>query len=157
MKSKSNIQLELSASERKQLRANKVKKADILDFAYDELEIILGVSEKRAKEIYALADFQQIPSIGIKFARDLIFLGYYKIEDLKGKNGAELTNEYEKLKGFSTDPCVEDQFRLAVDFAENRNFSKNWWDFTGERKEFRNEFGYPNDRPKKKWTEEYCR
>ncbi|MFS4466196.1 helix-hairpin-helix domain-containing protein [Maribacter sp. 2210JD10-5] len=153
MKSKSNIQLELSDRERKKLRSNKIKKTDILEFAPDELQELLNVPKKRAKEIYALADFQQIPPIGIKFAKDLIYLGYHKVEELKGKSGAKLTDEYEKKKGFHTDPCVEDQFRLAVDFAESRNFSKNWWDFTNERKKYRKEFGYPKDRPKKKWTE----
>lgn len=154
MKSKSNIKLDLSDRERMNLRKNKVKKSTILEFTSDELEELLCVSEKRAKEIYALADFQQIPSIGIEFAKDLIFLGYYSIEELKGKNGAELTNEYEKMKGFNTDPCVEDQFRLAVDFAQNRDFTKNWWDFTEERKKYRIEYGYPKDRPKKKRTAE---
>ena len=153
MKSKTNIQLDLSDSERKNLRKNKVKKTDILDFASDELEELLNVSEARAKEIYALADYQQIPSIGIKFAKDLLYLGYHSVEELKGKNGAKLTNEYEKKKGFRTDPCVEDQFRLVVDFSENRDFSKNWCDFTSERKKYRNDNGYPNDRPKKNWTE----
>ncbi len=153
MKSKTNIQLDLSDSERKNLRKNKVKKTDILDFASDELEELLNVSEARAKEIYALADYQQIPSIGIKFAKDLLYLGYHSIEELKGKNGAKLTDEYEKKKGFKTDPCVEDQFRLVVDFSKNRDFSKNWWDFTNERKKYRNDNGYPKDRPKKNWTE----
>ncbi len=153
MKSKTNIQLDLSDSERKNLRKNKVKKTDILDFASDELEELLNVSEARAKEIYALADYQQIPSIGIKFAKDLLYLGYHSIEELKGKNGAKLTDEYEKKKGFKTDPCVEDQFRLVVDFSKNRDFSKNWWDITNERKKYRNDNGYPKDRPKKNWTE----
>lgn len=147
------MQLELSKSERKSLRTNKIKKSTISDFAPDELEKILGVTEARAKEIYALAEFQQIPSIGIKFANDLVFLGYYSVDELRGKNGAKLTNEYERKKGFKTDPCVEDQFRLAVDFAKNRNYSKNWWDFTSERKKFRNEHGYPKDRLIKNWTE----
>ncbi len=145
--------MELSDSERKSMRAHKVKKSEILNYASDELELLLGVSESRAKEIHALADFQQIPSVGIQFAKDLVFLGYYSIEDLKGKNGAELTNNYEKKKGFRTDPCVEDQFRLAVDFALNRNYARNWWDFTSERKKYRSEYGYPLDRPKLNWTE----
>lgn len=135
------------------MRASKVKKSDVLNFASDELELLLGVSESRAKEVHALADFQQIPSIGIQFAKDLVFLGYYSIEELKGKNGAELTNDYEKKKGFKTDPCVEDQFRLVVDFAKNRDYARNWWDFTAERKKYRSEYGYPVDRPKVNWME----
>ncbi|TXE03732.1 helix-hairpin-helix domain-containing protein [Algoriphagus aquimarinus] len=153
MKSSRNIQLELSDSERKSMRAHKVKKSEILNYASDELELLLGVSESRAKEIHALADFQQIPSVGIQFAKDLVFLGYYSIEDLKRKNGAELTNDYEKKKGFRTDPCVEDQFRLAADFAVNRDYAKSWWDFTSERKKYRSKHGYPLDRPKLNWTE----
>ena len=153
MKNKTNIRLELSDSERKNFRKNKIRKSEILDFACDELEVLLNISEERAKEIYALADFQQIPSIGIEFAKDLIFLGYYSIGELKEKRGSDLIDQYEKKKGYKTDPCVEDQFRLAVDFAKNENYSKKWWDFTSERKKYRNEFGYPKDRPQTNWTE----
>lgn len=153
MKSKSNIKLELSETERKNLRKNKIKKSEILEYAADELAVLLNISEVRAKEIYALADFQQIPSIGIEFAKDLIFLGYYSVKELNGKSGAELIDNYEKKKGYKTDPCVEDQFRLAVDFAKNKDYSKNWWDFTNIRKEYRIEIGYPKDRPKTNWTE----
>lgn len=149
MKSKTNIKLELSDIERKNLRKNKIKKSDILEYASDELAVLLNVSDVRAKEIYALADFQQIPTIGIEFAKDLIFLGYYSVEELYGKSGADLTDKYEKKKGFKTDPCVEDQFRLVVDFAKNEDYSKKWWDYTNDRKKYRNEFGYPLDRPKK--------
>jgi Pathogenicity locus len=153
MKSKTNIILDLSDNERTNLRKNKIKKSEILKYAADELADLLNVSDARAKEIYALADFQQIPSIGIEFAKDLIFLGYYSVEELNGKSGAELTDLYEKKKGYQTDPCVEDQFRLAVDFAKNKDYAKKWWDFTNERKQYRNEFGYPKDRPEIKWTE----
>lgn len=153
MKRNSNIKLDLSVAERSGLRKNKIKKSAILDYAPDELELLLNISEARAREIYALTDFQQIPTIGIEFAKDLVFLGYYSIDDLKGKDGAELTDQFEKKKGYKTDPCVEDQFRLVVDFAEKRDYSKKWWDFTNDRKKFRAEFGYPNDRPDTHWTE----
>jgi hypothetical protein len=153
MKSKSNINLELSDNERINLRKNKIKKSDILQYASDELAALLNISEDRAKELYAFADFQQVPSIGIEFARDLVFMGYYSVEELNGKNGAELTDQYEKMKGYKTDPCVEDQFRLIADFAKNRDSSKKWWDFTHDRKAYRSQFGYPKDRPKINWTE----
>ena len=153
MKSKTTIKLELSDTERKNLRKNKIRKSEILNFCPDELEVLLTVSEARAKEIYALADFQRISSVGIEFAKDLIFLGYFSVEELDGKSGAKLTDEYEKMKGYQTDPCVEDQFRLVVDFSRNGDYSKKWWDFTSERKKYRNEFGYPKDRPQTKWTE----
>lgn len=152
---KSNIKLNLTPAERKKLRAHKVKISEILNYAADELEVLLGISIQRAKEIYALADFQQVPSIGIRFAEDLIFLGYYSIDELKGKDGAKLTEEYERKKGYWIDSCVEDQFRLAVYFANTHDYSKNWWDFTEERKKYRLENGYPADRPQKSWYELY--
>jgi len=150
---KSNIKLDLTDEERRLLRKHKIKKSELLEYAYDELAVLLNVSEGRARELYALADFQRIPSIGIEFARDLIFLGYYNILELRSKDGAKLLDDYEYQKGFFTDPCVEDQFRLAVDFANNQDYTKRWWDFTKERKAYRSNTGYPKSRPSVKWTE----
>lgn len=159
MKTKKKITLPLSESEKSNLRKNKVKTADLLDFAVDELEVLLNTTPERAKEIHALAEFQTVPSIGIKFAEDLVFLGYYSLSEVKDKNGAILTDEYEKKKGYWTDPCVEDQFRLVVNFAETNDSTKRWWNFTEERKKFRQAKGYPYDRPQKAWheTSEYKR
>jgi hypothetical protein len=153
MKSKTNIKLPLTDVEKAILRKNKIKIADILDFATDELEVLLNATIERAKEIYALAEFQTVPSVGIKFAEDLVFLGYYSLNELKNKNGAKLTDEYELKKGYWTDPCVEDQFRLVVNFANTHDTKKTWWDFTEERKKFRIENGYPASRPQKSWVE----
>lgn len=132
---------------------NKVKIAGILNFAADELEAMLNISFERARVIHALAHFQTIPSIGVKFAEDLIFLGYYAISDLRGNNGAQLLDAYELKKGYATDPCVEDQFRLVVYFANTSDSTKNWWDFTGERKAYRLKNGYPANRPETLWHE----
>jgi Pathogenicity locus len=150
---KTNIKLPLTNVEKSNLRRNKIKIADILSIATDELEVLLNVSSQRAREIYALAEFQTITSIGIKFAEDLVFLGYYSLNELKNKNGAELTNEYERKKGFWVDPCVEDQFRLVVSYANTHDSKLTWWDFTEERKKFRLENGYPKNRPRKSWVE----
>ncbi len=103
--------------------------------------------------ISGLIAFQTIPSIGPKFARDLVSLGYYSIDDLHGKDGAALFDELELKKGFWTDPCVEDQFRLAVYHAQHRGSNKNWWDFTAERKAYRAQHGYPAERPATAWHE----
>ena len=153
MKTKKNIKLNLTDTERTNLRKQKVKIADLLDYAVDELEVMLEVSAGRAKELYALADFQQVSSIGIEFAKDLISLGYYTVASLANEDGAKLTDAYEKKKGYKTDVCVEDQFRLAVHVAKTHDYSKTWWDFTAERKQFRAEFGYPEDRPVLNWTD----
>ncbi len=153
MKSKKNIKLPLTDAEKAILRKNKIKIANILNFTTDELEVLLNIKPERAKEIYALAEFQTVPSIGIKFAEDLVFLGYYTLNELRNKDGAKLTDEYELKKGYWTDPCVEDQFRLVINFANTQDAKKTWWDFTAARKKFRNENGYPQNRPKKSWVE----
>jgi Pathogenicity locus len=153
MKIKKNIKLHLTNIEKANLRKNKIKIANILNFATDELEVLLNATTKRAKTIYALAEFQSVPSIGIKFAEDLVFLGYYSLNELKNKDGAKLIDEYERKKGFWTDPCVEDQFRLVVNYANTNDTKKTWWDFTEERKKYRFENGYPASRPKKAWHE----
>jgi hypothetical protein len=153
MKSKTNIKLPLTDAEKANLRKNKIKIADLLDFAADELKVLLNATTERAKEIHALAEFQTVPSIGIKFAEDLVFLGYYSLAELKNKEGSKLTDEYEQKKGYWIDPCVEDQFRLVVYFANTSDTKKTWWDFTQERKKYRTENGYPTTRPQKAWYE----
>jgi len=153
MKSKTNIRLPLTESEKANLRKHKIRISNILDFASDELEVLLNATSERAKEIYALAEFQTVPTVGIKFAQDLVFLGYYSLNELKLKNAAALTDDYEKKLGYWVDPCVEDQFRLVVNFAKTNDTTKTWWHFTEERKKFRAENGYPSNRPKKAWFE----
>jgi hypothetical protein len=153
MKNKFHIRLNLTGAEKQKLRGNKLRIADILNFAVDELEIMLDVPFERAREIHALAEFQTIPSIGIRFAEDLIFLSYYSINELKGKDGSILVQEYEQKKGYWIDPCVEDQFRLVVYYANTSDKSKKWWNFTEERKRYRAENGYPANRPQKAWHE----
>ena len=153
MKSKANIKLPLTDQEKASLKKHKIKKADIFDYSSDELEVLLNSTPERAKTIFALAEFQTVPSIGIKFAEDLVFLGYSSLSALKDKNAAKLTDEYEQKKGYWVDSCVEDQFRLVVYFANTNDTNKTWWDFTEERKKFRNENGYPKSRPQKAWFE----
>lgn len=93
-----------------------------------------------------MAEFQSVPSIGIKFAHDLISLGYYSLDELKNKDVAKLIEDLEVSTGTWMDPCVEDQYRLVVDYANNRDNCKKWWDYTEERKKYRIENGYPANR-----------
>lgn len=151
MKTPTSPKLPLTDNERARLRKGKVKISEILNYAVDELEALLDTTPLRARELYALAEFQTIPSIGIKFAEDLVFLGYYSIDELKDKDGAKLTDDYELKKGFWIDSCVEDQFRLAVNYANTQDTSRTWWSFTKERKAFRLANGYPANRPKTCW------
>jgi len=153
MKNKTNIKLPLTDLEKVILKKKKVKIAELINYAADELEMLLGAKPNRARQIHALAQFQKVPSIGIKFAEDLVFLGYYSFNELKNSDAAKLTNDYEQKKGFWVDPCVEDQFRLVVNFANTGDLTKSWWNFTEERKQYRMEKGYPASRPKQAWHE----
>jgi hypothetical protein len=151
MNRKPTIKLDLLPAEQNRLRANRIRICDIASHPVDELGILLNVDNMRAMEIRALVEFQLIPSIGIKFAQDLISMGYYSLDELKEKDGAKLVEEFELMKGYWIDPCVEDQFRLVVDYAQNPDNQKMWWDYTQERKEYRSQNGYPANRPRKAW------
>lgn len=147
------IKLDLTASEKQQLKQKRVKINRLAEYAADEINALLNIGTQRANELSASITFQSIPSIGPKFARDLISLGYYTIDDLFDRDAPTLFNELERKQGFWTDPCVEDQFWLVVHYAKHRGSNKNWWDFTAERKVYRVEYGYPTDRPATAWHE----
>ncbi len=149
--SKKGTLLEISPEEMKKLRALKIKKSELHHHSADELQQWLFVSKQRAKELYALSEFQSVPSVGIRFASDLIGMGYYSMNELKKKDGAKLTDQYEQQQGVWVDSCVEDQFRLVVHYANHADSKLNWWNFTPERKAFRAEKGYPANRPTKPW------
>ncbi|MET3292414.1 UNVERIFIED_CONTAM: hypothetical protein ABID98_005111 [Brevibacillus sp. OAP136] len=141
--------LDLSTTERAALRSHHIRLNELHDIDAQQLSAQLDISLQRAKELKAMAAFQRIPSIGPQFAKDLMLLGYYRLEDVKGKDGALLIEQLERLYGVQIDPCVEDQFRLVVHYAENPDSDKQWWDFTEERKQYRLQHGYPEDRPSK--------
>src|SRR5690348_1877823 len=124
--------LEPTPVERKRLRALKVKARELHRYAVPELQELLQVSKIRAMELIALSEFQSIPSIGIRFAHDLISMGYYGLKQLKGKDPARLLDKFEQQVGAWIDPCLEDQFRLVVHHAANPDSKRNWWDFTNE-------------------------
>jgi AraC-like DNA-binding protein len=143
--------LDILISEKRKLRENKVKLSEIHHHSVENLRAILGISKIRAMELKALSEFQTIPSIGIRFALDLISLGFYSIQELKGKDPAKLIDRLERQLGAWIDPCVEDQMRLCTHYAEHFDNRMNWWDFTKERKAFRQQYGHPANRPKKPW------
>lgn len=147
------MELELTESEKNILREKRISRKELAKKTIGEISVLLEVSLERARDIHAICAFQKISSIGIRFATDLVELGIYSLEDLKGRNASDLFNAFELKKGFWIDPCVEDQFRLVVYTAETGDKTKKWWDFTAERKRFRMKHGYPSSRPKKAWHE----
>lgn len=148
---KKNIDLELSAEEKLALKNQRISQKALQDYAPDEIAALLGASPDRAMELQALAEFQSIPSLGIGFAKELIAQGYYSLEQLKGKSAVQLFDAFEKHCGCWADPCVEDSYRLLVHYIGHRDDTKRWWDFTAERKAYREKFGFPADRPRKPW------
>ncbi|MCZ8354379.1 MAG: helix-turn-helix domain-containing protein [Cyclobacteriaceae bacterium] len=143
--------LDILLAEKKKLRANKIKQSEIHHHSIEQLQRLLGISKIRAMELRAMSEFQTIPSIGIRFAQDLISLGFYAIEELQGKDPAKLVHQLERQLGAWIDPCVEDQIRLCIHYATHANKRANWWDFTQERKAYRQQHGYPANRPTTPW------
>lgn len=141
------IILPLESYEKKELRKNKIRLNQLSKITPNQLSNILNISIKRSKEIIAHAQIQQVPSIGPKLTNNIINLGFYSLEEIKNQDGANLTDLLEKKYGCWVDPCVEDQLRLVIHYANNGETGKQWWDFTKDRKEFRAKKGYPPDRP----------
>jgi len=147
------IELQLSSAEKQLLKEKKISIKSLMDYAPDEVADIIQADAKRAQEINALIEFQNIPSLGIGFALELMDQGYYSLQQLKGRNAVELFDAYEKHVGAWADPCVEDSYRLLVHYIEHKDESKRWWDFTPERKAYRKQHGFPANRPMKPWYE----
>ncbi|MBD1382170.1 helix-hairpin-helix domain-containing protein [Metabacillus arenae] len=146
--------LPLTDQERDCLRKNKIRLSAVKNYKEEELAKCLKISQNRAKELIALALFQAIPSIGPKLANWVVIdLGYHSFEEIRNCRGEDLTLELEKYYGVWMDPCVEDSIRCIVHHANHPGSKKNWWDFTEERKAYREKHGYPSDRPSKAWHE----
>lgn len=156
MQVKQSIKLPLTDAEKKQLRTHKIKIQDLSSRSAEDIARLLQAPATRAAELHALIAFQGIPSLGVKFAQDMVDMGFRSLQQLKDKTGPALLDQHEKLVGYWTDPCVEDQFWLAVYVARTGDLSKTWWDFTPERKAYRAKHGYPADRPGKGWMAAYA-
>ncbi|MCM3547679.1 helix-hairpin-helix domain-containing protein [Alkalihalobacillus clausii] len=144
-----SAKLGLTDEQKKKLRKSEINMSTIHTINPIDLAEILEITVEEAQQMVASAQFQRLPSIGPVLAGNLVNLGFLHLNDVKGKSGSELTDLLEQHCGCWVDPCVEDQLRLVVHFAEKPHSNKKWWDFTEERKKYRKEHGYPADRPKK--------
>lgn len=147
----SSPKLPLTPEEKLKLKACKVKLKEISRMDISHLTNCLQISIERAKYLRGLAEFQTIPSIGPKVAQRVVGLGYYSLEEIKNEDGAELINRLEELYGYWEDPCLEDSFRCIVHHANHLESEKSWFDFTSERKKYREQYGYPATRPTTPW------
>jgi hypothetical protein len=148
---KKTINYRLTLPEKQMLKNKKISQKLLQDYAPDEIAALPEASSDRARELNALAVFQSIPSLGINFAEELIGQGYYSLEQMKGRPAVALFDAFEQHCGAWADPCVEDSYRLLVHYIENRDDSKRWWHFTSERKAYREQHGFPANRPQKPW------
>ena len=88
----------------------------------------------------ARKEFQIIPGIGKNLSRDLVDLGYQKINELKGENSETMYKNLMELRGHHIDRCVLYVFRCAVYYANNSVHEPEllkWWNWKdGKQKEF---------------------
>ncbi|WP_231572536.1 helix-hairpin-helix domain-containing protein [Halobacillus sp. BBL2006] len=85
-----------------------------------------------------MAEFQTVPSIGYKLAEKWVFkLDIFSLSEIKDKNAPQLFDQLVKQLGVWTDSCVEDQIRCVINYANDPESSKQWFDFTKERKAYR--------------------
>lgn len=147
-----NPKLPLTNEEKLKLRKSKVKISEIHTFNTEQIVSTLNIPLDKAKVLKGLAEFQTVPSIGYKLAEKLVFrLSVFSLSEIKDKNAAQLFDQLEQQLGVWTDSCVEDQIRCVINYANNPNSSKQWFDFTEERKAYREINGFPENRPIKAW------
>jgi hypothetical protein len=152
--SRKSPKLPLTDEERSALRKEKIRLGDIFELSPDVLSEKLNISRARARYLVGMSIFQRIPSIGPNMAHNVVEdLGFHSYEDIKNEKGEDLIIDLEKKYGVWMDPCVEDSLRCVVHHANNPTSTKNWWDFTTQRKNYRQTHGYPSDRPTKGWDE----
>ena len=84
-----------------------------------------------------LKSLQAIPNVGPAFAKDLLLIGVYSLDQLKGQSPQQLFEKLEEITGQRQDPCVLDTFMAVVHFAETGE-SDPWWNFTPQRKAIQN-------------------
>lgn len=75
-------------------------------------------------------DLITIPNVGKNTKQDLLNIGIYYVEDLKGKNPEELYLKDCQYKGYREDRCQLYVFRMAVYYAENTTWEEEklkWW------------------------------
>ena len=152
--SRKSPKLPLTDKERSALRKGKIRLGDLHGQSPEHLKEVLGISIGRARYLVGMSIFQQIPSIGPNMAHNVVEdLGFHTFEEIKDEKGEDLIIDLEKKYGVWMDPCVEDSLRCVVHHANHPDSTKNWWDFTAQRKNHRKTHGYPKDRPTKAWDQ----
>jgi len=77
-------------------------------------------------------DLQKIPGVGRSISKDLVDLGYRKVNELKGKKPETMYQNLMDLRGEHIDRCVLYVFRCAVYYASNSKHEPDllkWWNW----------------------------
>jgi hypothetical protein len=80
----------------------------------------------------ALKDLRRIPGIGPSLARDLLDLGYSRVDSLAGEDPEAMYAALGRLRGTHIDRCVLYTFRCAVYFASHADHEPErlkWWNW----------------------------
>jgi hypothetical protein len=64
-----------------------------------------------------VAKLRTIPSVSEKCARGLFLLGIREVDDLKGKDPADLYSKLRERKDFYAEPCMQNMIKIAVGMA----------------------------------------
>jgi hypothetical protein len=81
-------------------------------------------------------DLQKIPGVGKSIVQDLMDLGIFRVEDLKGRDPEKLYEDSKALAGAKQDRCLLYVFREAVYFAETKNPKPEllkWWNWKDKK------------------------
>lgn len=133
-----STKLPLTNEEKSKLRKSKVKISEIHTFHTEQIANKLNIPFTKTKGLKGLAEFQTVPSIGYKLAEKWVFkLDIFSLSEIKDKNAPQLFDQLVKQLGVWTDSCVEDQIRCVINYANDPESSKQWFDFTKERKAYR--------------------
>ena len=77
-------------------------------------------------------EFQRIPGVGKSLSKDLVDLGYQKVNELKGEDPEAMYQNLMELRGCHVDRCVLYVFRCAVYYASNAAHDPEllkWWNW----------------------------
>jgi hypothetical protein len=74
-----------------------------------------------------------LPNVGPATALDLVRLGIFEPEKLKGRNPDAMYDALCKIDGVRHDPCLRDVFASIVAYAGGAP-ARPWWEFTPLRK-----------------------
>ena len=78
-------------------------------------------------------NFEDIPNVGRRVARDFRKLGFSKPIELLGKDPFALYMKLNKLDGKRHDPCLLDVFMSVADYVSGSQ-ARPWWFYTKQRK-----------------------